>query len=248
MTESASSFAAAVRAAYEAALAEQRPSPAALHWRLTRFDRGLRLAAALEQLGWPVRGLDVADLGAAHGGDACAFVSAGARVICMDFRDYHYRRLQELLGSTLRQPRALTGIVGNATAALPLRNGVAHLALCLNIIEHVPDLEGFFAEVHRILRSGGIAVVIEDVPLKSRGYDGLFQLPFIAVLPMRLRRLIAEGIFGKRYPFPSPTGPFTPRRRFHGRRNAPASSSLRIAIPIRQPRSWSRDGLLPRFG
>ena len=51
---------------------------------------------------------------------------------------------------------------GDATA-LPFRTGTIDLALCIHVLEHVTDDRAAIAELHRCLRSGGLAVV--SVPL-----------------------------------------------------------------------------------
>lgn len=54
-------------------------------------------------------------------------------------------------------------VVGDAAAA-PLRSEVFDLALCIHVLEHVPDDRGVIAELYRVVKPGGFAVV--SVPLR----------------------------------------------------------------------------------
>lgn len=53
--------------------------------------------------------------------------------------------------------------VGGDATALPFRTGSIDLALCIHVLEHVTDDRAAIAELHRCVRTGGLAVV--SVPL-----------------------------------------------------------------------------------
>jgi len=53
--------------------------------------------------------------------------------------------------------------VGDAQA-LPVRDGVADIAICAHMLYHVPDLPRAAGELRRVLRPGGSAVVVTNGP------------------------------------------------------------------------------------
>jgi len=53
--------------------------------------------------------------------------------------------------------------VGDAQA-LPVRDGVADVAICAHMLYHVPDLPRAVGELRRVLRPGGSAVVVTNGP------------------------------------------------------------------------------------
>ena len=53
--------------------------------------------------------------------------------------------------------------VGDAQA-LPVRDGVADIAICAHMLYHVPDLTRAVGELRRVLRPGGSAVVVTNGP------------------------------------------------------------------------------------
>ncbi len=61
------------------------------------------------------------------------------------------------------EPAADCADVGGDVTALPFRTGSIDLALCIHVLEHVTDDRAAIAELHRCLRTGGLAVV--SVPL-----------------------------------------------------------------------------------
>jgi SAM-dependent methyltransferase len=48
--------------------------------------------------------------------------------------------------------------------ALPLRTGVVDVAVCMHMLYHVPDLDRAVAELRRVVRPGGVAVVTTNGP------------------------------------------------------------------------------------
>jgi len=54
-------------------------------------------------------------------------------------------------------------LVGDA-GAIPVREGIFDLVLCVHVLEHVPDDRGVMRELHRVLKPGGVAVV--NVPMR----------------------------------------------------------------------------------
>jgi len=169
--------------------------PAQLAWRLGRFDRGLKLLGEIQARVGPLAGRQLLDLGAAHGGDACAAVALGMRATVADFRDHQYETLAEHM-SVLTN---IGSVLFDFNDEWPLPDGAFDAVLALGVLEHVPDLQRFFRQIARVLRAGGFAVVQTAFALPSIHRDALYGLPLVGVLPMRLRRLVAEGVFKRRY-------------------------------------------------
>ena len=93
----------------------------------------------------------VLDVGAAFGYGSAALATAGRRVVGVE-RD---------AGNVEAARRILPGIVfleGDAEA-LPVADGCADAVVMLDIVEHLGDPRRAMAEVHRVLRPGGVLVV-----------------------------------------------------------------------------------------
>lgn len=103
---------------------------------------------------------DVAELGAGHGRDSLAFLQAGMRVTAVDYADEGLAELREAAAEAGVADR-LTTIVGDAREPLPLPDasmdaGYSHMLF--NMALSTPELERLSAEIHRVLRPGGLHV------------------------------------------------------------------------------------------
>jgi 2-polyprenyl-6-hydroxyphenyl methylase/3-demethylubiquinone-9 3-methyltransferase len=88
---------------------------------------------------------------------------------------------------------------------LPLRDEVADVVVAGECFEHVPDLEGFVAEIARVLRPGGLLVadtLADTRACKAVMVDVAERLPFVPagihdpalfVAPQRLQDLAAKN-------------------------------------------------------
>ena len=101
-----------------------------------------------------VRGRDVLDLGCGTGRHATWLVKGGARVTGLDFSEKMLERAR------LKVPAdGARFIAHDLHEPLPLDDASFDAAVSGLVLEHIRDLDGFFAEVHRVLRPGGRAVV-----------------------------------------------------------------------------------------
>jgi SAM-dependent methyltransferase len=78
----------------------------------------------------------------------------------------------DLVAGGLRRAHALVPdarLLLADVCALPIEDGTVDVALSANLLEHVPDDEGALAELHRVLRPGGLCGVI--VPAGPGTYD-----------------------------------------------------------------------------
>ena len=101
-----------------------------------------------------VRGLRVADIGCGTGRHALRLAAAGAAVTAVDFSE-------QMLAKARRKPRAgaVRFIHHDITTPLPLASASFDRVLCCLVLEHVADLDGFFAELQRICRPDGCLVL-----------------------------------------------------------------------------------------
>ncbi|MCK6483990.1 MAG: class I SAM-dependent methyltransferase [Phycisphaerae bacterium] len=200
-SQSGPEFAHEVRAAYEQALLAAGPTPAQIAWRLGRFDRGIKLLSEIEYLIGPIRGGNLLDVGAAHGGDACAAIAFGMDVTLVDFRDHGYAELQRTIHN-VRSQRRLEWELFDVNRNWPLADREYDALLAMAVIDHVADLSTFFHEVHRVLRPNGWAVVQTALALPNLHRDAHFGLPLVSALPMRLKRWVSQRIMGRSYSCP----------------------------------------------
>jgi SAM-dependent methyltransferase len=188
--------------AYEKALREGHPSELEFAWRRSRLDRGARLVREIEALGKPIARSRILDLGAAHGGDSSAFLAAGGWTVAADFADYAYATLRRHLAPVAPAPARFNAVLLDVNRALPFADDAFDIVFALGVVEHVQDLDAFFHQVYRILRTEGLAVFDTGLALKNLSRDPLYGTPGTAALPMPLRRFVAERVLGRRYPYP----------------------------------------------
>jgi malonyl-CoA O-methyltransferase len=123
------------------------------------YDREANPLIALEEpvvreaLG-EVAGLAVLDLGCGTGRHSVWLANAGAAVTALDFS-------AGMLDEARRKPGAETVrfVVHDLHEPLPFAVGSFDRVVSGLVLEHLRELRAFFAEVHRVLRPGGRAVV-----------------------------------------------------------------------------------------
>jgi malonyl-CoA O-methyltransferase len=101
-----------------------------------------------------VRGLAVLDLGCGTGRHALWLAQAGARVTAVDFSE-------GMLEQARRKPGAdaVRFLAHDLLRPLPFPDRAFDRVVSGLVLEHLADLGAFFAEVRRVLRPGGRAVV-----------------------------------------------------------------------------------------
>ncbi len=97
----------------------------------------------LRSRGVEPRGLLVLDAGTGGGALAEAATAAGARVVGLDVADHR------------GPPIGRTAFVIGRVERLPFAGGAFDLALCSNVLEHVPDPWAMIEELERVCRPGG---------------------------------------------------------------------------------------------
>jgi SAM-dependent methyltransferase len=190
-TRPASDRVVALRREYSSFLASLRLAAETERWVSGLFDRGLRLADEIESLTGPLAGRRVLEIGSAYAADLVALNARGAECIATDRFDFAYDRFRGRMPSL----RGFDVVRCDAMSRWPFAGASFDVVMAMELVEMVEDLDGFFAEIARVLRPGGIAVLNTGVALKSIGRDPIYGLPLIAALPNRLRRFVAERIF-----------------------------------------------------
>jgi len=142
------------------------------------YDHDANPLPALEEAHMPeavgdVGGLAVLDLGCGTGRHTAWLASAGARVTAVDFSP-------GMLAEARRKAEGANVhfLLHDLHEPLPLPSGTFDLVVSGLVLEHLRDLAGFFAEAHRVLRSGGRVVVSAMHPaMFLRGSQARFTDP-----------------------------------------------------------------------
>jgi ubiquinone/menaquinone biosynthesis C-methylase UbiE len=118
-------------------------------------------------------GLEVLDLGCGTGRHTAWLAAAGARVTAVDFSPGMLAVARDRLGD--REARFLQHDLHDP---LPLENGSFDLVVSGLVLEHLRDLNVFFAEVNRVLRQSGRTVISAMHPaMFERGSQARFTDP-----------------------------------------------------------------------
>ncbi|UCG31765.1 MAG: class I SAM-dependent methyltransferase [Phycisphaerales bacterium] len=106
-----------------------------------------------DQLGH-VDGLRVADIGCGTGRHALRLAASGAKVTAVDFSE-------GMLAKARRKPHAqsVRFVRHDITAPLPFESASFDRVLCCLVLEHIPDLSPFFAELKRICSPDGFMLL-----------------------------------------------------------------------------------------
>jgi ubiquinone/menaquinone biosynthesis C-methylase UbiE len=120
-----------------------------------------------------VRGLAVLDLGCGTGRHSLWLAGAGATVTAVDFSD-------GMLAEARKKPGAdaVRWLAHDLHRPLPFADGTFDLVVSGLVLEHLRQLDEFFAEARRVLKAGGRAVVSAMHPaMFLRGAQARFTDP-----------------------------------------------------------------------
>ena len=114
---------------------------------------GLEEPALHAAVGDP-HGLNVLDLGCGTGRHSLWLAAAGASVTALDFS-------AGMLAEARAKPGAegIRFVVHDLHEPLPLADAAFDLVVSGLVLEHLRELDGFFGEIRRVLRTGGRAIV-----------------------------------------------------------------------------------------
>jgi malonyl-CoA O-methyltransferase len=142
------------------------------------YDRDGNPLQALDDVHTPravgdVSGLRVVELGCGTGRHTLRLAAAGAAVTAVDFSE-------GMLAEARSKPGAdrANFVQHDLSKPLPFENGSFDLVFSALVLEHLADLDGFFAECARVVRHGGRVVVSAMHPaMFLRGAQARFTDP-----------------------------------------------------------------------
>lgn len=134
----------------------------------------------IERYGGSLRGRRILDLGSGMGGTSVALALAGAAPLAFEYNQA-YCAITRLRAE--RYNLALP-VVNGAGERLPFADASFDLAICWDVVEHVQDPDRLLAELARVLRPGGRALVTVINRFAFR--DPHYHMPLLNWLPRSL--------------------------------------------------------------
>ena len=110
-------------------------------------------------------GLVVAGLGCGRGYFGRALLGLCARLVCVDASEGMLAVARERLSPA--PPQTAVEFRVGGLDGLPIDDGELDAVVCGMVLHHLPELESAAREMHRVLRPGGTAVVLELEPHKE---------------------------------------------------------------------------------
>lgn len=110
-----------------------------------------------------------------------ALAALGGEVICTDTDPLCRTDLERAIPLVSAAPGRVSFRLIEG-GRLPLREGEAAVAVCVSVVEHIPDFEATVQDIARVLRPGGLLVLTNDLDLRGDHEIG----------PVRYRDLRAE--------------------------------------------------------
>ena len=163
-----------------------------------RFSHSRAVVAELATDLPPLAGARVLDIGTGVGGMALAFASVGADVVALDVDTAYLRVAREFFSGARESARARGVPLGDlllaqmSGEALALPDAAFDLAVCSDILEHVPDPVRALGEVYRVLRPGGRVLIRQGFALNPDFIrrDPHYGLPLVVLLPRFIRHAV----------------------------------------------------------
>ena len=120
-----------------------------------------------------VSNLDVVDIGCGTGRHAIRSAAEGAQVTALDFSEAMLERARAKPAS-----KDIKFIKHDLTQPLPLADASFDRVFCCLVLDHIPDTDGFFAELGRLCRPNGlVAVSVMHPAMTLRGVQARFTDP-----------------------------------------------------------------------
>ena len=136
----------------------------------------------------------IIDAGCGSGSLARRLVARGFKLLAFDYSDTS-DYLTRLNSAVPTEVAPFFSLLSGSAQAFPLRDGCADAVVCGEVLEHLPDDRQAVAEMHRVLRTGGRALV--TVPAFQRLWDenDEWASHFRRYDPGQLDRLFEESGF-----------------------------------------------------
>lgn len=130
----------------------------------------------------------ILDAGCGKGRLTCELAKRGAQIVGVDIA-------YELISSAKQQNKDLPFLAASVSR-LPFADGCFDGALCVEVIEHVPDTEMAIYELARVLKPGGKLIVIDKNILSL---DSRYLIP--SALLKRWKELNNRWMYPRDFPF-----------------------------------------------
>jgi ubiquinone/menaquinone biosynthesis C-methylase UbiE len=169
----------------------------------SRFYRGTLLGLELRRIqrmaierARITPGQRVLDLGCGPGDGTARIAAAGATAYGLDYS-------QGMLDKAREEPGAAGRLIRGDAGRLPFHDAAFDKIICTNSFHHYPDHEGALRELRRVLKPGGLLVLVDprrDNPLGWLAIDfferRVFQLAEVRIYtPAEWKHLLAQAGF-----------------------------------------------------
>jgi SAM-dependent methyltransferase len=152
-------------------------------WQERQQDERLRL---IDRYGGALPGRRILDLGSGMGGTSVALGLAGAAPLALEYN----RAYCDIIRLRARRYDMQLPVVNGAGERLPFADASFDLAIAWDVVEHVQDPALLLAELARVLRPGGRALLTVINRFAFR--DPHYHLPLLNWLPRRMAEAIIE--------------------------------------------------------
>jgi 2-polyprenyl-3-methyl-5-hydroxy-6-metoxy-1,4-benzoquinol methylase len=222
-------------AARELATGGRRRYECNFRFAMQRLDEGVEVGTYLDKE-YPAQRLTILDVGAGNGG-----VSLGLAAT----RDHFIVAIDVVPNQTLAELKRASGLHVRQVVAsadqLPFRPGSFDVVLCLETVEHLPDVPAAASEIMQTLRARGQVMLTTPPRFRFlfRG-DPHFDIRGLLLLPDALQRLVVERLLRRGSYDVTHTFWFAPSiiRLFAGRSRTETLINIPWPPPPRRGRQW----------
>nr|MDO8081642.1 class I SAM-dependent methyltransferase [Candidatus Freyarchaeota archaeon] len=152
-------------------------------YHLTSVQRGNFIVSLFKRC-IRINKLRVLDVGCGSGGVSIAFAKNGAHVVSIDLN----KNCTKITKIRACEEKVLLDVLNADASNSPFSDEVFDILVCNDVIEHIPDVNKFFSEISRLLKSDGLIFI--ETPNKLSPYviisDPHSGLPFVVLLPKRI--------------------------------------------------------------
>lgn len=152
-------------------------------YHLTGVERGNFIVSLFKRC-TGINKLRVLDIGCGSGGISVAFAKHGARVVSIDL-NINYTKITKVRAC---EEKVLLDVLHTDVCNSPFGDEVFDILVCNDVVEHIKDINKFFSEISRLLKSNGIIYIethnkLSPYIIFSDPHSGL---PFVVLLPKRI--------------------------------------------------------------